>query len=166
MQSPCALTGKPAYARGQSGQMELASEAVRLQQVNHPISRWTFFDFDSATRRQQSQGVGSTYDGSYGVDSQDIMNIPGISFGTFQLFPDQQSYSSYNNVVSQGNSWITNQAQSASACVVSPLHLLGVHPVQRWEARNHDFVRFGYAKQCGRFCALQLDHSSIWIDFL
>ncbi|KAG6335366.1 hypothetical protein ID866_3729 [Astraeus odoratus] len=75
----------------------------------------------TATRRQ-SQDVGSAYDGAYGVDSQDILNIPEIGFGSFQLFPDQYSYapsdpslSSYQNLVNQGVEWITSQAQSASA---------------------------------------------------
>jgi len=100
------------------------SEVVGQQQVTSSYVVIGVSDLVQATRRQQSQGVGSTYDGSYGVDSQDIMNIPGVSFGTFQLFPDQQSYSpydpsssTYDNLVSQGVDWITNQAQSASACV-------------------------------------------------
>lgn len=62
------------------------------------------------------------YDGSYGVDSQDIMNIPDIGFGSFTLFPNQQSYGpsdpnldSYNNTVNSGDDWILKQAQSAAA---------------------------------------------------
>ncbi|KAI5987677.1 glycoside hydrolase family 5 protein [Pisolithus albus] len=76
----------------------------------------------TVTRGQQSSEVGPAYDGSYGVDSQDIMNIPDINFGTFQLFPDQDTYvpsdpslSSYQNFVNSGLSWIKYQAQSAEA---------------------------------------------------
>ncbi|KIM65251.1 glycoside hydrolase family 5 protein [Scleroderma citrinum Foug A] len=100
----------------------------------------------TATRRQQSQGVGSPYDGSYGVDSQDILNIPSIDFGAFQLFPDQQSYapsdpslSTYDNFVSQGVDWITNQAQSASA-VGKPFIMTSFGLVTQGNAA--DFVPF------------------------
>lgn len=76
----------------------------------------------TATKRQTSQSAGSNYDGSYGVDSQDISNIPDIGFSSFQLFPDQQSYgpndpnvAPWQNVEQNGVSWITSQAQSAAA---------------------------------------------------
>jgi len=62
------------------------------------------------------------------VDSQDILNIPTIGFGSFQLFPDQNSYSTiatafsppssdFDETVRQGTAWI--QAQAASAEVVN-----------------------------------------------
>jgi len=35
---------------------------------------------------------GRSFDGSYGVDTEDIMSIPSIDFGSFQLFPDQVTY--------------------------------------------------------------------------
>lgn len=76
----------------------------------------------TATRRQETQDVGSIYDGSYGVDSQDITNIPDIGFGSFTLFPDQQSYGPvdpnldpYTNTLNTGTDWILKQAQSAAA---------------------------------------------------
>lgn len=100
----------------------------------------------TATRRQQSQEVGTAYDGSYGVDSQDILNIPDISFGTFQLFPDQDTYaasdpslSSYQNMVNSGVDWITNQAQSAAA-VGKPLIMTAFGLVTQSNAA--DFVPF------------------------
>jgi mannan endo-1,4-beta-mannosidase len=71
------------------------------------------------TKRQNAddQCVGSAFDGSQGVDSEDIINIPQIGFGTFQLFPDQNSYGvpdpnlpAFNNTVNLGLSWITRQA--------------------------------------------------------
>lgn len=71
------------------------------------------------TRRQSAdaQGVGSAFDGSQGVDSEDIINIPEIGFGTFQLFPDQNSYGvddpnlpAFNNTLNQGLDWIRRQA--------------------------------------------------------
>jgi mannan endo-1,4-beta-mannosidase len=71
-------------------------------------------------------GVGSSFDGSQGVDSEDINNIPEIGFSTFQLFPDQNSYSTiasahipprsdFNGTVQQGVAWIQAQADSARA---------------------------------------------------
>jgi len=72
------------------------------------------------TKRQSDQGVGPAFDGSSGVDSEDIINIPQVGYGTFQLFPDQNSYgpddpslSPFNNTVQQGLSWIQSQANVA-----------------------------------------------------
>ncbi|KAH7889702.1 glycoside hydrolase family 5 protein [Phlebopus sp. FC_14] len=114
----------------------LKEDGVRVR------GRWV----STGTRRQESQGVGSNFDGSYGVDSQDIMNIPDISFGTFTLFPDQQSYgpddpnlSPYNNTVDQGVYWISMQAQSAAA-VGKPATLTGFGLVTQSNAAN--FVPF------------------------
>lgn len=63
------------------------------------------------------QGTGSAFDGSQGVDSEDILNAPNIGFGTFQLFPDQNSYGvndptlpAFNNTVNQGLAWIRQHA--------------------------------------------------------
>ena len=71
-------------------------------------------NFGPATRRQEDfQNVGPAYDGSYGIDSEDIMNIPDMDFGAFQFFPDQNKYgpddpllTPFENVVHQGNEWI------------------------------------------------------------
>jgi len=72
------------------------------------------------TRRQEDVGVGSAFDGSQGVDSEDIISIPQIGFGTFQLFPDQNNYgfddpylSPFNNTVQTGLDWILRHAESA-----------------------------------------------------
>jgi mannan endo-1,4-beta-mannosidase len=90
----------------------LVEDGVRIR------GRWV----STATKRQQSSTAGSLYDGSYGVDSQDISNIPDIGFSSFQLFPDQQSYgpddpnvAPWQSVEQNGVQWITSQAQSASA---------------------------------------------------
>ncbi|KAF8964679.1 glycoside hydrolase superfamily [Flammula alnicola] len=78
--------------------------------------RW----MSTETKRQntEDQGVGSAFDGSQGVDSEDIINIPQIGFGTFQLFPDQNSYGvndptipAFNNTVNQGLDWIRRHAE-------------------------------------------------------
>jgi mannan endo-1,4-beta-mannosidase len=84
--------------------------------------RWTA----SSQVKRGGGGVGSSFDGSQGVDSQDILNIPDIDFATFQLFPDQNTYSptsskivppsaDFNGTVAQGVAWIEAQADSAKA---------------------------------------------------
>ncbi|KAK7467163.1 hypothetical protein VKT23_004221 [Stygiomarasmius scandens] len=77
--------------------------------------RWV----STPTRRQADTGVGSAFDGSQGVDSEDIVSIPQIGFSTFQLFPDQNSYGaldpslpSFNQTVEIGNQWIQQHAQN------------------------------------------------------
>ncbi|KAF9227932.1 glycoside hydrolase [Gyrodon lividus] len=114
----------------------LKQDGVRIR------GRWV----STATRRQESQSVGSIYDGSYGVDSQDISNIPEIGFSSFTLFPDQQSYGPidpnlqpYENTVNTGVDWINIQAQSAAA-VGKPLALTGFGLVT--QASAADFVPF------------------------
>jgi len=78
--------------------------------------RWTA----PATRRQTDvqQGVGPSFDGSSGVDAEDILNIPQIGFSTFQLFPDQNNYgpddphlAPFNNTVQTGLLWIQKHAE-------------------------------------------------------
>ncbi|KAJ3531423.1 hypothetical protein NMY22_g8165 [Coprinellus aureogranulatus] len=76
----------------------------------------------TSTRRQEDlQAVGPAFDGSFGVDSQDILNIPDMDFGSFQLFPDQNKYgvddptlSPFENTVQQGNDWIRQHGQDAA----------------------------------------------------
>ncbi|KAH0830561.1 glycoside hydrolase family 5 protein [Lanmaoa asiatica] len=122
---------------------EAAYRAGTLKQDGIRIrGRWV----STTTRRQQTQSVGSNYDGSYGVDSQDIMNIPYIGFGSFTLFPDQQSYGpadpyldSYTNTLNSGVDWILKQVQSGAA-VGKPSALTGFGLVTQGNAA--DFVPF------------------------
>jgi mannan endo-1,4-beta-mannosidase len=74
----------------------------------------------SATR-EISGSIGPTMDGSSGVDSQDILNIPDIGFGSFQVFPDQNSYGPNDpsldpvqNKINSSLAWIQQSAQSAA----------------------------------------------------
>ncbi|KAG8893871.1 hypothetical protein FRB99_001669 [Tulasnella sp. 403] len=81
-------------------------------------------------RRQQDTSVGAAYDGSQGVDTEDISNIPSVDFTSFQLFPDQNNYSTsgadsssgppggaggnnFGDTVQQGLNWIQSHADSA-----------------------------------------------------
>ncbi|KAJ4487962.1 glycoside hydrolase family 5 protein [Lentinula aciculospora] len=105
--------------------------------------RWV----STPTRRQSdSQGVGSAFDGSQGVDSEDILGIPQIGFGSFQLFPDQNSYgpddpslSAFNNTLQTGINWITTHGQIAQL-FDKPVSLLGFGLVTQTNAP--DFVPF------------------------
>jgi mannan endo-1,4-beta-mannosidase len=89
---------------------EEKAEGIRVR------GRW----ISTPTKRQSlgSQDVGSAFDGSQGVDSGDILGIQGIGFGSFQLFPDQNSYgpddpslSAFNNTLQLGLNWINLQAE-------------------------------------------------------
>lgn len=80
-------------------------------------TRILFLHWSETKRQSDDQGVGPAFDGSQGVDSEDILNIPQIGFGTFQLFPDQNSYGiddptlpAFNNTVNQGLDWIRRHA--------------------------------------------------------
>jgi mannan endo-1,4-beta-mannosidase len=74
------------------------------------------------SKRQQSTSVGPAFDGSTGVDSEDVLSIPQIGFGSFQLFPDQYSYAlsepsgplSANESLQVGLNWIQLQAEAAA----------------------------------------------------
>lgn len=80
---------------------------------------------DRRRNRRAALDSGPAYDGSQGVDSEDILGIPQIGFSSFQLFPDQDSYAtsndpgapSYSSTVRAGVEWIETQAQAASQCV-------------------------------------------------
>lgn len=74
--------------------------------------------------RQEDTGVGSAFDGSHGVDSEDIISIPQIGFGSFQLFPDQNDYQSgppdptlplFNQTLQIGLDWIRRHADTATS---------------------------------------------------
>lgn len=59
----------------------------------------------------------SAFDGSHGIDNEDILNIPQIDFSTFQLFPGQATYgpdhpglSPNDNTVQVGIDWLLKQA--------------------------------------------------------
>ncbi|KAG8952192.1 hypothetical protein FRC03_012220 [Tulasnella sp. 419] len=79
---------------------------------------------------------GSSYDGSEGVDTEDIMGNADIDFSSFQFYPDQNTYSqdsgqsttteqsqgvtegtggeNYDQTVEDGNDWIEEHASSAN----------------------------------------------------
>lgn len=118
----------------QSGKLQEGGVRVRGQWVSTP------------TRRQTNNDVGTAFDGSQGVDSQDILGIPQIGFSSFQLFPDQNAYavddpnlSAYENVVRNGVDWITKHANAAKV-LGKPVALTGFGLVTQANAPN--FVPF------------------------
>ncbi|KAG0697493.1 glycoside hydrolase family 5 protein [Suillus ampliporus] len=100
----------------------------------------------STATREVSSSIDSTTDGSSGVDSQDILNIPNIGFGSFQVFPDQESYGPddpnldpVQNKINSSLAWIQQSAQSAAA-VGKPVVLNGFGLVTQDNLNN--FVPF------------------------
>ncbi|KAG2137836.1 glycoside hydrolase family 5 protein [Suillus bovinus] len=100
----------------------------------------------STATREVSSSIGPTTDGSSGVDSQDILNIPNIGFGSFQVFPDQNLYapndpnlSPVENKINSSLTWIQQSAQSAAA-VGKPVVLNGFGLVT--QSNLNDFVPF------------------------
>lgn len=73
-------------------------------------------------RKRQSNEFGSLFDGSFGVDTEDLANIPTVDFSSFQYFPDQNSYgtvstssaTSFDQVVQSGIDWIEQHAATAN----------------------------------------------------
>jgi mannan endo-1,4-beta-mannosidase len=83
------------------------AEGIRIR------GRWV------ASRQTPDHGVGASFDGSQGVDAEDILNIPEIGFGSFQLFPDQNTYGfddptldPFENTVQIGLNWIQRHAEA------------------------------------------------------
>jgi mannan endo-1,4-beta-mannosidase len=76
--------------------------------------------FAPATSKKQSSPGGPTFDGSFGVDTEDIISVPCIDFGSFQLFPDQVQYFPGNlpkfatDATLQGSHWITRHSTTAT----------------------------------------------------
>ncbi|TFK29928.1 glycoside hydrolase family 5 protein [Coprinopsis marcescibilis] len=73
-----------------------------------------------ARRQEDINELGSQLDGSFGVDSEDILNIPQIGFGSFQLFPDQNPYGAddpdltpLENLIQKGDEWIRLHAEAS-----------------------------------------------------
>ncbi|KAK0459721.1 glycoside hydrolase family 5 protein [Desarmillaria tabescens] len=102
----------------------------------------------SRTRRQEENEMGSAFDGSAGVDTEDILNIPEIGYSSFQLFPDQNTYtngaadsglSGFQSVLQEGLDWIQIQAE-LSATFGKPIALTAFGLVSQEHAP--DFVPF------------------------
>ncbi|CCA78057.1 related to beta-mannanase [Serendipita indica DSM 11827] len=77
---------------------------------------------ETSLTKRQSNGFGPLYDGSYGVDTEDLVNAPNVDFSSFQFFPDQNTYGpltvgnaiDFNQVVQAGIDWIEQHAATAN----------------------------------------------------
>jgi len=79
-----------------------------------------------AFKRQDDSGNGGGYDGSQGVDSEDIASSGDVDYSSYQYFPDQNSYGGggYDNrrrwehvqaAIAHGNVWIDQHAKTGAA---------------------------------------------------
>jgi len=80
---------------------------------------------ERAFKRQSDSGDGGGYDGSQGVDSEDISSAPDIDYSGYQYYPDQNSYSDggyddrrrwehVQSAIAHGNTWIDQHAKTAA----------------------------------------------------
>jgi mannan endo-1,4-beta-mannosidase len=63
---------------------------------------WTAPPTSANTFSRRGGSLGPAYDGSHGVDSEDICNDPNIDFCNFQLFPDQDFYGVFGGKTTHG----------------------------------------------------------------
>jgi len=103
------------------------------------------------TKRRQDAPTGNPFDGSFGIDTEDITNIPDIGFGSFQLFPDQNQYFPsdptllpFNNTVQEGIDWIARQAQTGMS-FGKPMVMTGFGLVT--QANSPSFAPFNSSAQ-------------------
>ncbi|KAH9981300.1 glycoside hydrolase superfamily [Lactifluus volemus] len=93
-----------------------ASRAPDSRDTVNIRGRWTA----PSEAKRWNTVPGPAFDGSFGVDTEDILNIPEIDFSSFQLFPDQNNYSptntpflspsaSFEDAVQLGIEWIQAQ---------------------------------------------------------
>jgi mannan endo-1,4-beta-mannosidase len=75
--------------------------------------------YASSSSNTQVSDSGPTFDGFFGVDTEDIISVPCIDFGSFQLFPDQVHYFPGDEPnpehvgTVQGNRWVTRHSTTA-----------------------------------------------------
>jgi len=74
-----------------------------------------------STLKLHDSPKGPAFDGSFGVDTEDIISVPSIDFGSFQLFPNEVQYFSGRSTVDfaikaalQGGGWIKRHSETAN----------------------------------------------------
>ena len=99
------------YAPKEAGQLPLARIYSHYHTYRfHPV------------RKRQSNTFGPDFDGSFGVDSEDLANAPGVDFSSFQYFPDQNTFgpngeidlTDANNIAQNGVDWVNLHAETAN----------------------------------------------------
>jgi len=81
--------------------------------------RGTWYAPKDAVRKRQFTSFGPGFDGSFGIDTEDLANTPGIDFSSLQFFPDQTTFgpdepTNITNVIQNGIDWINLHAQTAN----------------------------------------------------
>ncbi|KAG8926115.1 hypothetical protein FRC00_003249 [Tulasnella sp. 408] len=135
-------------ASGDGGFFCPTCEKVNGGDSKYKLKRWNS-DYPPA---------GPGFDGSQGIDTEDILRIPTVDFGGFQLFPDQFSYAAeskgYNDqnafdcVLQEGLDWIDNHVDTAAAAG-KPVHWSGFGLVEIDDAPF--FVPFNSTKVADTF---------------
>ena len=78
------------------------------------IASTKYLDHKDTNHQNQSHTLGPLFDGSFGVDTEDLANAPGIDFATLQYFPDQTTFgpngeidlSDPRNIAQNGVDWV------------------------------------------------------------
>jgi mannan endo-1,4-beta-mannosidase len=83
---------------------------------------------------------GPSFDGSYGVDTEDILAIPTIDFGSFQLFPDQTDYFPEKQptfaikAIGDGGKWVAVHSNTAELfCKPETLTAMAIVTKEHWK---------------------------------
>ncbi|KAG8823513.1 hypothetical protein FRC17_009302, partial [Serendipita sp. 399] len=119
------LTGKRLLAKDPEWKKRNLPSPTRSRRssLNGPRIRGKWKAPEAGLKKRQSNDFGPLYDGSFGVDTEDLLNAPGVDFSSFQLFPDQNTYSplgsdsvsSFSQVVQQGIDWLVQHASTANS---------------------------------------------------
>ena len=80
-------------------------------------------DHQDTDHKSQSHTLGPIFDGSFGIDAEDLANAPGIDFTTLQYFPDQTTFgpngeidlSDPHNIAQNGVDWVELHANTGKA---------------------------------------------------
>jgi mannan endo-1,4-beta-mannosidase len=78
----------------------------------------------SGNAKRQDNGLGPAFDGSTGVDSQDIANSPNIAYTSFAILPDftplttnGATPATFDELVQSGVDYVQTQASAARAYI-------------------------------------------------
>jgi len=76
--------------------------------------------FAHSKAKRDFSPVGPAFDGSFGVDTEDIISIPTIDFGSFQYFPDEICYfkdtpaNRTTAEIASGSHWVIRHSDTAT----------------------------------------------------
>jgi mannan endo-1,4-beta-mannosidase len=114
---------KRAALEGRAQAKPKSKKSIRGAWKAPGVASWSSF--------KRTTTVGPAYNGFHGVDTEDILGIPQVSYSSFQFFPDQNTYSADGQdtstpppggaggtnlaqTIQTGVTWITQHADSAN----------------------------------------------------